>query len=480
MGSELPTEFRIFTAGAVETTKGTFTFDEEAAASVMAEYAAHGIDLMIDYDHASLASMSIDPAQAGKAAGWFNIELRDGELWAVNVRWNPPAAAALRNKEWRFMSPAFSVDDSGRVIDLLNVAITNMPATRQLTPLVAASKGRDMRKLSEGPAFAQINMAICAALEALYPRQEGVEQDGPWVTDVFDATAVYQLQGSYYEVSYTFDGSTASLGSDVVKVERTYAPVQEAAPLAASRKTTKRLSRMDPKLIAAALEAIAKGDSKAALEILTSLVASAAGAEPEKPEEKPDAPEAPKPEAPKPEASADKPEEDKPAEVATALSRIMHLSGKASIVAAAAEIATWRESHLKLEVETQKLAAERATMESAERRKGCVDLVALGGRAPSTVWADDKCSGPKKYLASMSIEDFREYVADALKTSKGASSGGSAPTSSGDGSQVFETANGPVTLSASELAECERAKADPKVYAANKALRSKRTTKGSV
>ena len=143
-GNEPPTEFRIFTAGEVVTTKGTFVFDETSAASVMAEYAEHGIDLMIDYDHASLAAMSIDPAQAGKAAGWFNLEVRDGELWAVNVRWTPPAAEALRAKEWRFMSPAFSTDENGRVIDLLNVAITNLPATRQLQPLMAASKGNGM------------------------------------------------------------------------------------------------------------------------------------------------------------------------------------------------------------------------------------------------------------------------------------------------------------------------------------------------
>jgi phage I-like protein len=105
---EPPKEFKIFSAGKVETTKGTFTFDDVAAKSVMAEYAKHGTDLMIDYDHASLADAAIDPALAGKAAGWFDLELRNGELWAVNVRWTPAAEAALRAKEWRYTSPAGS------------------------------------------------------------------------------------------------------------------------------------------------------------------------------------------------------------------------------------------------------------------------------------------------------------------------------------------------------------------------------------
>jgi phage I-like protein len=138
-GDEPPSEFRIFAAGKNATTKGTFTFDEVSAKSVMAEYTAHGIDLALDYDHAMVGGLSLDPAQSGKAAGWFNLEVRNGELWAVNVRWTEPAAEALRRKEWRYMSPAFSADEKGHVTSLLNVAITNLPATRRLEPLMAAN-----------------------------------------------------------------------------------------------------------------------------------------------------------------------------------------------------------------------------------------------------------------------------------------------------------------------------------------------------
>lgn len=147
-GDEPPSEFRIFRSGENETTKGTFTFDEAAATSVMAEYEAHGVDLAIDYDHAMLAGLSLDPAQSGKAAGWFNLEIRAGELWAVNVRWTPPAAEALKRKEWRFMSPAFGADEEGRITSLLNVAITNLPATRRLEPLMAANAKETLSMLS--------------------------------------------------------------------------------------------------------------------------------------------------------------------------------------------------------------------------------------------------------------------------------------------------------------------------------------------
>ncbi len=368
-GGEPPTEFRIFTAGQVETTKGTFTFDSDSATSVMAEYAKHGIDLMIDYDHASLASMSIDPAQAGKAAGWFNLEVRNGELWAVNVRWTPPAADALRRKEWRFMSPAFGTDESGHVTDLLNVAITNLPATRKLQPLMAAS--------------------------------------------------------------------AIALGA-----------------------------KLDPKNVMAALDALIAGDAEKCAELLKGIIAAAAGADPDAATE--DAPppvgdggadEAQEMAEAVPPPAAEDDKKDKPVAMATALAAFMRLSGKTSFVDALADAATWRASHIELETERQKLAQERSILESAARRKGCIELVTLGGCAPSAVWADDKCSAPKKYLAAMPIEDFKEYVADVL-ASKSAKAAPKVPQTSGS-----VDANG---LTARELQICKEQNCDPATFAALK------------
>ncbi len=165
-GDEPPTEFRIFTAGTVETSKGTFTFDAASAAAVMAEYAKHGTDVMIDYDHAALAELAIDPALAGRAAGWCGLEVRNGELWAVNVRWTPPAAEALKAKEWRYMSPAFTHRD-GVINGLLNVAITNMPATRNLEPLIAASRLENVNMDQVVKAGAISGKLTSAALEAV-------------------------------------------------------------------------------------------------------------------------------------------------------------------------------------------------------------------------------------------------------------------------------------------------------------------------
>lgn len=131
-----PTEFRIFPAGKFSTRKGEFLFDDQAAASVMAGYQQHGVDLMIDYDHAALAA----PAVRAIAAGWFNLEMRNGELWAVNVRWTPDGAEHLSKGEYRYFSPLFNAEEkTGRITDVIDNALTNTPAIDNLPALVAAS-----------------------------------------------------------------------------------------------------------------------------------------------------------------------------------------------------------------------------------------------------------------------------------------------------------------------------------------------------
>jgi len=132
-----PSEVRIFPMGLIDTAKGPFLFDDQAAAMVMAAYRDQGNDLFFDYDHRSLSDMG--PPDSGKAAGWFGLELRLDGLWAVNVRWTPVAQAQIEAGEWRYFSPAFLVDENRRIRALINVALTNNPATKNMTPLVAAS-----------------------------------------------------------------------------------------------------------------------------------------------------------------------------------------------------------------------------------------------------------------------------------------------------------------------------------------------------
>lgn len=132
---EPPREFRIFPFGVIETSWGSYLFTPEDGQALMERWRRWGNQIPIDYDHQML-----DGPPPSPAAGWADLELRQDGLWAVNVTWTPRAVEFLRNREYRYISPAFHTDvrkDGEHVVELVNLALTNLPATHKLEPLVA-------------------------------------------------------------------------------------------------------------------------------------------------------------------------------------------------------------------------------------------------------------------------------------------------------------------------------------------------------
>lgn len=139
----LPTEFRIFKMGKNESTKGPALFDEASARMVMDAYARNGVDLMVDLAHDSLNEEAhAQRDDADDARGWFQLEVREDGLYAVNVTWTEDGERRLRTKRQRYISPAFYRDrKTGRVKEMVNVALCSRPATYGAEPLIAATKG---------------------------------------------------------------------------------------------------------------------------------------------------------------------------------------------------------------------------------------------------------------------------------------------------------------------------------------------------
>lgn len=475
-GDEPPSEFRLFVKGWNDTTKGRFLFDDDAAKEVMAAYAAHQVDRMIDLEHLSLdpESKSFDP----DARGWCRLEVRDdGSLWAVNVTWTDDGAERLRAKKQRYISPAFDIDPkTKRVTKIINIALTALPATHGTPELVAAS-ARDRRKLSAGPSLGDVSRAVSAALADIYPPPaDNAPCLGPWVVDVFDASVVYEYDGRLFEVSYALEGSAVKLGTPV-EVQRTYAPAAAAAPTPAPAPTPQQTTRrqklsaggppmFDAKTVQEALDALTSGDSEKASEILKRLLAAAAsGTTPAAPDAGAAA-----------NANAPPPEEDKDKEPAMAAARVaLSLTGKTDIGEAMAELS--RRSKLAVEFESKEkaLAADREKLETTERRKLVGELVRVGAEIPATAWSDDKGTVPCDRLAKEPISELRTRV-QQLSQGRPPPQSILPPRSGGDGDaggQLVETPLGPVTLSAREVAMCAEMKVEVSTYAAQKASKKK-------
>lgn len=152
-GGKAPTEVRLFRKGANLSVKGTFLWDDKAAAAVMAKYKAMSRSVTWDYDHGALRKDSPNPAQTAKSAGICELELREGELWAVSIRWTPAAKAAIEAGEWPFFSPAFSVDKDNRPVWLINIALTANPALHSLDEITEAASALWATHLAATPAL---------------------------------------------------------------------------------------------------------------------------------------------------------------------------------------------------------------------------------------------------------------------------------------------------------------------------------------
>ena len=142
-----PCAFRILPAGEFRAWDGrpadcaAWVCTREDGERIAAAVARQSRSLVLDYEHATLHA----PRTGNKApaAAWLKaFEWRDdGDapgLWAVDVEWTVAAAAAVADREYRYISPVFTYDPkSGRVQQRLHAALTNHPATDGLTDLAA-------------------------------------------------------------------------------------------------------------------------------------------------------------------------------------------------------------------------------------------------------------------------------------------------------------------------------------------------------
>jgi len=233
-----PSEILVFRAGTNPSYSGPIVFDAEAAAAVMAAFEERGIRLHFDYAHArphALESANPDP-QYQKAAGWFDLEVRDSEsgpeLWAVRITWTPAAKKAIEDLEWGYFSPWCDVEvATGRVVEIRNIALTNDPAMLGIAPVAAIAD----RRLEAGLSFDVIVRAIDRALRVRMP------EEYPWVEAVYDDSVVYEVSGKLYRRGYVLEGQEARLADDAHEVVRTYAPLTQ--PLAAARPLDQRSFR---------------------------------------------------------------------------------------------------------------------------------------------------------------------------------------------------------------------------------------------
>ena len=150
---------RLFPAGEFNAPRGALSgqgpwqMSVDIAARVIALAAARSTDIPIDYEHQIL--LAEQNGQPAPAAGWIDRAslkwVGDGDepgLYGA-VTWTDTAAAMIGRDEYRYLSPVFPYDrNSGAVLELLHLALTNTPAIDS-TVLAAASIRYPQQPLEE-------------------------------------------------------------------------------------------------------------------------------------------------------------------------------------------------------------------------------------------------------------------------------------------------------------------------------------------
>jgi phage I-like protein len=98
--------------------------------ALVAEFNRVGRPLPLDQDHAS--DLAASEGRPAPAAGWIEeLEVReDGSVWG-RVAWTPRGVELVRNREYRYISPAFFYDKaSTRILRMVSAALTNQPNLR--------------------------------------------------------------------------------------------------------------------------------------------------------------------------------------------------------------------------------------------------------------------------------------------------------------------------------------------------------------
>lgn len=149
---------------------GHWYIDALVAAQLIAKLSARATDLVIDYEHQTLNST--ENGKEAPAAGWFQgaaLEWRDGQgLFAVGVDWTERAAGYIAAREYRYLSPVFAYDrQTGAVLDLLHVGLTNYPALDGMASLPALAAARFEMAVPAAPSAEENQRVNKEALIAL-------------------------------------------------------------------------------------------------------------------------------------------------------------------------------------------------------------------------------------------------------------------------------------------------------------------------
>ena len=149
--------------------RGPFVNDEPDAVVNASVARMPQVGLVIDFDHST--DLAAPEGRPAPAAGWLKeFKVERGAIFA-RVEWTRDAAAAVKEKHYRYVSPVFEHDKEGKVERILRAALTNNPALINLPAIASAQRQQSMaRKENMAEDGEKPLQEIVAGLCELFPQ----------------------------------------------------------------------------------------------------------------------------------------------------------------------------------------------------------------------------------------------------------------------------------------------------------------------
>jgi len=128
--------------------------------------------LPIDFEHAQF--IKAPQGEVAPAAGWIEaLEIRNGKTFG-RVAWTQKGSAAINSREYRYLSPSFTHDAKGEVIEIVGAGLVNRPNFRQAALNQEATSMKELLKKLGLAEDATENDAIAAVdrLQAAHNAQK--------------------------------------------------------------------------------------------------------------------------------------------------------------------------------------------------------------------------------------------------------------------------------------------------------------------
>jgi len=124
--NELPEWIQLIPAGKEITALDGRKFKNSNPQQIVDVFNKDPRDVPIDWQHAS--ELKAPKGEQAPASGWVKeMEVREGAVWA-RVEWTPKGVESLKNKEYRYISPAFYVNKAKEIIEIISAGLVNRPA----------------------------------------------------------------------------------------------------------------------------------------------------------------------------------------------------------------------------------------------------------------------------------------------------------------------------------------------------------------